>query len=309
MINIDILYKGREAMEDKMENLIKLPKDEDDKFANFIRINRGLLISSPKITAEKATNHNSDFILGLIDGGQITRAIIELRELAYDEFLKEESIFNSVILKEIGKKFDAPRIRLDALCQYLSTVDTSDFVVLKDSITEIFGSYSGYISPYIYQLCLSNTQSRRSRAGKVFEGIIYFLYDHFNYPYASQASIGKKTFSELGLGKVVDSILPSVDAFNQRRDKTIVGTMKTTLRERWQEVVEEVARSNLPNIHLLTVDESIASSKAEQMAKHNIVLVVRNDVKNKDEMKDRRSIIDFETYFLSELPETLKFWS
>ena len=72
-----------------------------------------------------------------------------------------------------------------------------------------FGNFAGSISPYIYQLCLSNTQSRRSRAGKVFEGIIYFLYEHYNYQYESQAKIGKKTFSRLGLGKVVDSVLPS----------------------------------------------------------------------------------------------------
>lgn len=296
-------------MVNDIENLIRLPKKEEDKFAEFIRNYRRKLISSPKDTAEKATEHNSDFILGLINNGNITKAIVELRELAYDEFLKEESIFNSYVLKEIGKNFDAPKARLDELCLFLSETDMLNPLMLKDNIIDLFGSYSGYISPYIYQLCLSNTQSRRSRAGKTFEGIIYFLYEHFNYPYASQASIGKKTFSDLGLGKVVDSILPSIDAFNQRRDKTIVGTMKTTLRERWQEVVEEVARSNLPNIHLLTVDESIAASKAEQMAKHNIVLVVRNDVKNRDEMKDRRSIIDFETYFLNELPETLKFWS
>ncbi|WP_282807787.1 type II restriction endonuclease [Hafnia alvei] len=296
-------------MDNRIENLIRLPEQEEKKFADFIRKHRGELISSPKITAAKATENNSDFILGLIHNGFITRAIIELRELAYDEFLKEESVFNAYVLKEIGRNFDAPKHKLDELCKILSETDTASFPKLKDNVAELFGRYSGFISPYIYQLCLSNTQSRRSRAGKTFEGIIYFLYEHFKYSYASQASIGKKTFSDLGLGKVVDSILPSIDAFNQRRDKTIVGTMKTTLRERWQEVVEEVARSNLPNIHLLTVDESIAASKAEQMAKHNIVLVVRNDVKNRDEMKNRRSIIDFETYFLNELPETLKFWS
>jgi hypothetical protein len=69
-----------------------------------------------------------------------------------------------------------------------------------------------------------------------------------------------------------------------------------------------VARSNLPNIHLLTVDDNISASKAEQMAKHNIVLVVRNNIKASSAMKNKRSIIDFETYFLDELPEALKFW-
>jgi hypothetical protein len=296
-------------MEEKIENLIKLPIAERLKFAKFIATNRKKFISSPKVTAQKSTSSNSDLILGLLNERYITKAIIELRELSYDEFLKEESIFNSFILREISEKFDAPKERLDYFCHQLNGMDNTNFDSLRDNVRDIFGMYSGYISPYVYQLFLSNTQSRRSRAGSVFEGIIYFLYEHYGYPYASQASIGKKHFSDLGLGKVVDSILPSVDAFNQRRDKTIVGTMKTTLRERWQEVVEEVARSNLPNIHLLTVDDTISSDKADQMAKHNIVLVVRNDIKSRDELRHRRSIIDFETYFLDELPSTLKFWS
>lgn len=296
-------------MNPSIQNLIKLDAEEEKKFANFIKITRSKFISAPKIAAQKATETNHDLITGLLEQKEVTQSIIQLRELAYEEFLKEESVFNSVILKEIGEKFSAPKAKLEELCAQLSLPDLSDLEALTHTITELFGSYSGYISPYIYQLCLSNTQSRRSRAGKTFEGIIYFLYEYYKYPFESQASIGKKSFSELGLGKVVDSILPSINAFNQRRDKTIVGTMKTTLRERWQEVVEEVARSNLPNIHLLTVDDNIAANKAEQMARHNIVLVVRNDIKNADAMKEKRSIIDFETYFLDELPATLKFWN
>ncbi len=288
--------------------MIKLSKEDERKFTDFIKVTRNKCISAPKIAAQKAADKNQKLVTSLLEKRQVTEVIVQLRELAYEEFLQEESVFNTIILKEIGKRFAAPKAKLEELCLQLSFQKLNDINYLAHIITELFGNYSGYISPYIYQLCLSNTQSRRSRAGKTFEGFIYFLYEYYKYPFASQASIGKKSFSELGLGKVVDSILPSINAFNQRRDKTIVGTMKTTLRERWQEVVEEVARSNLPNIHLLTVDNNISSSKAEQMAKHNIVLVVRNNIKASSAMKDKRSIIDFETYFLDELPETLKFW-
>jgi hypothetical protein len=34
--------------------------------------------------------------------------------------------------------------------------------------------------------------------------------------------------------------------------------MKTSLRERWQEVAEEIERTKIPEIHLLTVDEDIS---------------------------------------------------
>ena len=86
----------------------------------------------------------------------------------------------------------------------------------------------------------------------------------------------------MGLGKKVDSILPNINCFSRRRNKTIIGTMKTTLRERWQEVAEEIERTKIPEIHLLTVDQEISSSKASEMANHNIVVVVYDFVANSE---------------------------
>ena len=162
----------------------------------------------------------------------------------------------------------------------------------KESFKLYFGSYAGAISPYIYALCLSNTNARRSRSGKTFEQIIYYLYENFGFSYDAQAKIGKSVFSSLRLGKVVDSILPSVDAFKKFRNKCIVGSMKTSLRERWQEVVEETTRSNLPNIYLLTCDDDISSSKIQQMREHNIISVVFQEVKD--------TVHDFEKRFALE---------
>ena len=84
--------------------------------------------------------------------------------------------------------------------------------------------------------------------------------------------------------------------------------MKTTLRERWQEVVEEVSRSNVPNIYLLTVDDDISENKVIQMNNHNIVLVVLQNVKAQLHLKNKRSVIDFESYFLEEIPNMMKYW-
>ena len=84
--------------------------------------------------------------------------------------------------------------------------------------------------------------------------------------------------------------------------------MKTTLRERWQEVVEEITRSNLPNIYLLTVDEDISILKAKQMAEHNIVLVVLKKIKEQPSLNKMRNIIDFETFFTKEIPSVMDYW-
>ena len=84
--------------------------------------------------------------------------------------------------------------------------------------------------------------------------------------------------------------------------------MKTTLRERRREVVEEVSRSNVPNIYLLTVDDDISENKVIQMNNHNIVPVVPQSIKKQPHLKDKRSVIDFESYFLEEIPNVMKYW-
>lgn len=293
---------------EEIEVLFKLPEQEEQRFASLIKKERERLISSPKDNAKKATEHNAKTIKKLLKDNKLSEVILHLREYAYEEYLKEESLFNGVILKEISQQFDAPRDIFEKLSSSFFDLNIQKKSDFQEKLIDLFGNYAGAISPYIYQLCLSNTQSRRSRAGKTFEGIIYFLYENFGYTFNSQAQVGRKTFSSLGLGKIVDSILPSVEAFNERRDKTIIGSMKTTLRERWQEVVEEVSRSNIPCIYLLTVDDDISENKAVQMGNHNIVLVVLNSVKNQPHLKDKRSIINFENYFLEEIPNVMKYW-
>lgn len=292
----------------KLKEIIKLSQEETDKFSVFIKKKRASIISSPKETIKKVIDKNSGDLIKMLDNYEVSDAIFKLRELCYDEFLLEESLFNGVVLAEISKKFDMPKFNMEEISSVIYQLRTDSIDSFTDGVCRMFGQYAGSISPYIYQLCLSNTQSRRSRAGKVFEGIVYYLYEHYGYSYESQSSIGRKVFSELNLGKVVDSILPCTDAFKTFRNKTIVGSMKTTLRERWQEVVEEITRSNLPNIYLLTTDDKISGDKIKQMSEHNIVLVVYQSLKTQEKLKSKHSVISFETYFREEIPNTLKYW-
>ena len=134
------------------------------------------------------------------------------------------------------------------------------------------------------------------------------IYDLLDYPYDSQGRVGRKIFDDVGLGKKVDSILPSIDNFTTLRNKTIIGTMKTTLRERWQEVAEEIERTKIPVIHLLTVDDNISRSKADEMSKHNIVVVAYDWVANSKKLKEARNIVSFEDYFFEEIPQIIRYW-
>lgn len=293
----------------EIDQIITLDPEEKADFESLIKKTRKSFVSSPKETIQKATICHQDKIKSLIRQKELSEAILFIRENAYLSFLKEEYSFNGNILKSLSNTFQKPKNILQKLSQELFAFKRESQEIFYKKFVSLFGEGAGRISPYIYQLCLSNTQSRRSRAGKVFEEIIYFLYEWHDYAYESQASIGKKVFASLNLGKVVDSVLPNTEAFRSRRNKTIVGSMKTSLRERWQEVVEEISRSNLPNIHLLTLDTEISAKKAEQMSEHNIVLVTLRKTKEEEHLKSMRNIIDFEAYFYEEIPNILDYWA
>jgi hypothetical protein len=287
--------------------MVDLPLSEKDSFEKIVRKMRHAIIPSPTKVVEEIVANNRALLDSLIKGGRISETIYSLRNEAYELFLKEEAKFNIGIVEYIGRNVPTPRHILDAIIDHNLPKQTK-FEVIRESVVHICGEYAGRIMPYLYLICQSNTQSRRSRAGETFEQIIYTLYETFGYPYDSQKKIGRKIFTDRGLGKKVDSVLPSIQAFETRRDKVIVGTMKTTLRERWQEVVEELERTKIPKIHLLTADENIPKNKVLEMGKHNIVLVAYDRVKAQPELRGLRNIVSFETYFREELPNELKYW-
>ncbi len=288
------------------EQYIRLSLEDDLSFSKLLKVTRTQIVHPPKTHVSKIISENS--LKDFIGSGEISQTIRMIREKAYGEFLQEESLFNFAIMKQIGEKFNLPKSVLEKASAHLLSIKSLNPKEFYAEFVNTFGQCVGNLSPYIYKLCLSNTQSRRSRAGHVFEQIIYSLYDYYNYPYESQSKIGTKRFTQNHLGKIVDSVLPSVECFEKYRNKTIIGSMKTTLRERWSEVVEEINRSNLPNIHLLTLDEDISKSKSSQMSLSNIILVVYKEVKALDHNIDAHPIIDFETYFLKEIPTYLSYW-
>jgi hypothetical protein len=298
---------NQDASEDEMMLMVELPEPEKEKFEKLVRAMRKKIIPSPTKIVDQAISSNEKLLQEVTEHNNISEAIHILREAAYKLFLQEEAKFNVHIVEHIGRNVHTPKRILNTIIEKNLTQNLK-FSEVKESVIHICGEYAGRIMPYIYIICQSNTQSRRSRAGETFEQIIYKLYEMFDYPYDSQKKIGRKIFQDKGLGKKVDSVLPSIEAFETRRDKVIVGTMKTTLRERWQEVVEEIERTKIPKIYLLTADDDIAMNKTLEMGKHNIVLVVYRSIKEKAELKGLRNIISFETYFLDEVPNELSYW-
>lgn len=288
-----------------INTLIEIPTDEAKQFDKLIKDYRSKYITDPNSLVNQVFEENPQFS-DLLSDKKVTEVIIKAREMAWNKFLVEEEVFNTKLLTDLGMYLKTPKEILDSLINLKVTSVTR--VEMVKQIKEVCGEYAGRIYPYIYKLSLSNTNSRRSRAGVTFQSLIYRIYEKLGYPYESQKKVGKKTFESAGLGKMVDSILPGINEFAQRRNKTIIGSMKTTLRERWQEVIEEIQRTNIPEIFLLTVDEVISTSKATQMNQHNVTLVVPNYVAKQEKLSGMKNIISFEDYFFDEIPSVITYW-
>jgi len=286
--------------------IIEIPREELDKFDSLIKQYRNKNIRSSQEIVELVLTSNQKFI-ELLESKQVSKCIFELRESVWQQYLIDEVEFNAILMRDLHKILQTPKGILETLLN--ENITNKKGEELLESIKEICGEYAGRVFPYVYRLSLSNTQSRRSRAGKSFEAIIYKIYEKLGYEYDSQSKVGRKTFDSLGLGKKVDSILPNIKCYAERRNKTIIGTMKTSLRERWQEVAEEIERTKIPEIHLLTADDSIPKSKAQEMANHNIIVVTYDWVANSDSLKMMKNIISFEEYLFEEIPNILKFWN
>lgn len=182
---------------------------------------------------------------------QASEYIVTMREQCWNEFVPFEKEFTTRMLSHL---IDVEKV------SKMNPVDA-----IKDFTME----YPGHI----YNLALSNTQSRRSRAGKEFEAIIELLLIGAEIPFDAQGAIGKHYFQTHQIGKLVDFVSPSVAEYLTNKRNTMLISAKTTLRERWQEVPEEVNRTGIREMYLATLDDNISDETLRIMYEANVIVV------------------------------------
>lgn len=161
-------------------------------------------------------------------------------------------------------------------------------------------------SDHIYSLQLSNTQSRRTRAGKEFELILELILKHSGVKCQAQGEIGKDFYTQNGLGKLVDLVIPSADAYTKNKRNTILLSSKTILRERWQEVTDEVKRTGAREIFLATIDEDVSDSTLNIMEQENLVMVVPQNIQQ-EKYPSASNVISLEAFIKIALDACEKF--
>ena len=285
-----------------MEDLISLSQQEIDWLSKEIKKFRNKYIKTPSAYLVEIQES------GCVDFSNIKNNVSEvienLRENCWQLYLKDEAVFNKKFIAHLIKFRKLPNSILQEYIKKFDICNSNDFT---NDLCELIGEYTGSIMPYLYALDLSTTNSRRSRSGKTFEAIIKFLIkDIYKYPFDDQSTVAEGFFQEQGIGKIVDGIIPGKDSYINNRAKSLIITMKTSLRERWQEVAEETKRTNIPQIYLLTVDNTLTASKLKTMEHQNICVVNYDSVK--EQYKKHNNVISFTEFFNEEIPHCLKYW-
>lgn len=157
-----------------------------------------------------------------------------------------------------------------------------------------------------YTVSLSNTQSRRSRAGGEFEAIISHLFMGADLPFDEQGLIGTGVFSDSNLAKLVDHVVPGATEYQINKRGTIAISAKTTLRERWQQIGDEMQRTRMPDMYLATVDETISENTLTQLRDNNIYPVTTQRIK-RDFYSSNNLVLTFEE-LLSTAKEKVQQW-
>lgn len=290
-----------------MELIYELNSEEAEWWDSAIQRFRSEIIQPPTFYLNNYVSAKNVTINDI--KGDISNFIYTIRESCWDEYLKDEVLFHSKVIAYLIENRDIPMSILSKLIESKLIVNDkfiTDIKVFKSKMSELVGEYAGMIMPYIYRLSLSTTNSRRSRAGKTFEAVNELILRFFNYPYEDQAQLGTKFYKTNGIGKMVDAVIPDKIAYSSNRNHCMVITMKTTLRERWQEVVEELTRTNIPHIYLLTLDKGITANVLMQLKEKNITIVDYDEVKAR--FKSHKNIISYSEFYLKEVPYHLSYW-
>ncbi|WP_422344991.1 type II restriction endonuclease [Parasphingorhabdus sp.] len=143
---------------------------------------------------------------------------------------------------------------------------------------------------------LANTvlQSRKSRSGKSLEYHTIEILREEGFEQDRDFAWNVEIH-----GKRPDFLFPSKDAYLD--DTFPAGSLtmlaaKTTCKDRWRQIRNEVDRDRIPTLHLLTLQEGVSENQFSEMEEEGVQLVVPEGLHNKYPKNVRPRLASFETF-------------
>ena len=291
-----------------IENAYQLSESENEWWDITIQEFRKKYVKTPREYIEESIGlkkYDAEKLKGNVES-----LLIDERDSIYQLFLRDESRMNAKLVSHLMRTREFPKSRYESLLAASNIFEEKSSLgidAFRTRSSELYGQITGEIFPYLYALSLSSTNSRRARAGGTFEMLIEKCLQILDYTFQNQSSLGTDFYKSNRIGKKVDIIIPGRKAYEQRRTDCGIISAKTSLRERWQEVVEELNRSNVRHIYLATLDEGITSNQVDIMKEYNITLIVRASEKTK-KFSDAGNVESFDSFFDKTVPHLLAAW-
>ena len=192
-------------------------------------------------------------------------------EMTYKIYLEHEKRVINTTIKE----------SIDSMKKEMFTKD--EVRVIADDITK-----------KSIKLEKSFKQSRASRAGKSFEILVHDLLKDLGIK--SEHVTRGDNRAKL---RRIDLVIPDRKTAMETPDKAHFLSLKTSLRERWKQVVQEQTQGQRTHLITLLQKEIISNAVAQNITEHGIFLYVPDRVKD-DRFSDNRRIRR-----LSDLPSCL----
>lgn len=291
-----------------IENAYQLSESENEWWDITIQEFRQKYVKTPREYIEESIGlkkYDAEKLKGNVES-----LLIDERDSIYQLFLRDESRMNAKLVSHLMQTREFPKSRYESLLAASNIFEEKSSLgidAFRTRSSELYGQVTGEIFPYLYALSLSSTNSRRARAGGTFEMLIEKCLQILDYTFQNQSSLGTDFYKSNRIGKKVDIIIPGRKAYEQRRTDCGIISAKTSLRERWQEVVEELNRSNVRHIYLATLDEGITSNQVDIMKEYNITLIVRASEKTK-KFSGAGNVESFDSFFNKTVPHLLAAW-
>lgn len=289
-------------------SIVTLTSEEKIWWQKTIKEFRSRMLATPKEFVELGLKGKAITKTSLIEN--VENLLIDQRDEIYQTYLAAEAKMNEEVISHLIESRELPRSIFDEIVDTMLGDDDMESGIDKEfrrKLGSLVGSYTGKIFPYLYELNLSSTNSRRSRAGTTFEILIEKALEIYGYPFQNQSALGSDFFSKHKIGKKVDLVIPGRNQYESRRSGCAIVSVKTSLRERWQEVVEELQRSNVPHIYLATLDEGISNNQVDIMKQYNITLIVRASEK-KLKFTNSGTVCSFQTFYDEVVPHLIQGW-
>ena len=121
---------------------------------------------------------------------------------------------------------------------------------------------------YFYEIALSNNQSRRNLAGREFGALLELLFCGVGI-----TTQHKGTIREYDQERAINLVIPSSSHLSAEPTKTALISAKITLRESWQELIEEAKRFKSSKMYLATLDDKITKQTINLLQNANICIV------------------------------------